>query len=220
MFTSSITKLLTGSTNLTDLQSSTKRWESFFCLESQNSFFFFFFFSPGCSFFLSGFVFVSFCFWSLFCFLVLSELMLSVSFLVYNFYCLYTYLCLFFHVSFDLVPLLFPIYFFFLPFLSPSPSLHLHNILKLQWQRFDMFSRCSPLHWMRLHLLAVKIQLHIASTRTKRESLPKEPSKSQLTLAFIVVWIILDEESCGNCYQSCRISLLLWINSFIVDVIE
>ena len=128
MFTSSITKLLTGSANLTDLLSLTKRWESFFFVLNHRIPFFF---SPGISFFFSAFVFVSFCFWSPFCFLVLSELMLSVSFLVYNFYCLYTYLCLFFHVSFDLAPLLLPIYFFFLPFLSPSPSLHLHNILKL-----------------------------------------------------------------------------------------
>ena len=190
----------------------------FFCLESQNSFFFFFrqvsrFFSVRL--YLSHFVFdllsdfSSLANWSFLC---------LFWFIIFT-ACIHIFVC-FFHVSFDLVPLLFPIYFFFLPFLSPSPSLHLHNILKQQWQRFDMFSRCSPLHWMRLHLLAVKIQLHIASTRTKRESLPKEPSKSRLTLAFIVVWIILDEESCGNCYQSCRISLLLWINSFIVDVIE
>ena len=120
MFTSSITKLLTGSTNLTDLQSSTKRWESFFCLESQNSFFFFFFFRQVSRFFsvrlyLSHFVFdllsvfsslANWCFLCLFWFTIFTAC-------IHIFVCFFTY-----HAT---------LYRYFFPFISSSS----HSFLPL-----------------------------------------------------------------------------------------
>ena len=137
MFTSSITKLLTGSANLTDLLSLTKRWESFF-LSWITEFLFFFrqasrFFSVRL--YLSHFVFdllsvfsslANWCFLCLFWFIIFTA-------------CIHIFVCFFTYHS--------TLHRYFCPFISSSSHsflLLLPSTCIIFWSLNDKGLICFP----------------------------------------------------------------------------